>query len=60
MEYENLWLWKWWYISIKKRNGYIIEYDCKGKLLFEEQFLDGEKNGKGKEFNECDILKIEG
>ena len=30
--------------------GLIKEYDILGKLLFESQYINGERNGKGKEY----------
>ena len=37
--------------EIKDGKGYIKEYDCLGDLIFEGEYLNGERNGKGKEYN---------
>ena len=31
--------------------GKIKEYDIKGNIIFEEEYLNGQKNGKGKEYD---------
>ena len=40
-------------------NGRVKEYDKKNKLIFEGEYLNGKKNGKGKEYDE-NKLKFEG
>ena len=35
-------------------------YDYKGKLIFEGEYLNGLKNGKGKEYDYDGKLKFEG
>ena len=39
-------------------NGYIKEYKY-GTLRFEDELLNGERNGKGKEYNDNGKLKFE-
>ena len=47
--------------ELKKGNGYIKEYNNKGELKFEGEYLNGERNGKGKEYDYLnDRLKFEG
>ena len=41
------------------KNGIIKKY-YEGKLVFEGELLNGEKNGKGKEYNSSGILDFEG
>ena len=36
---------------LKDGKGYIKEYNYDGKLLFEGEYLNGEFNGKGKQYN---------
>ena len=36
--------------EIKDGKGIIKEYDYWGNLIFEEEYLNGERSGKGKEF----------
>ena len=36
--------------TLNKGKGYIKEYDDDGKLEFEGEYLNGERNGKGKEY----------
>ena len=43
---------------IKKGKGYIKEFNNYGDLIFEGEYLNGEKNGKGKIF-ENDLLRFE-
>ena len=33
-----------------KRNGKVKEYYYNGKLIFEGEYLNGKRNGKGKEY----------
>ena len=37
--------------ELKNGNGFIYEYDLYGELIFEGEYLNGRKNGKGKEYN---------
>ena len=37
--------------EFKNGKGYIKEYYDNGDLKFEEDYLNGERNGKGKEYN---------
>ena len=37
--------------EINDGKGYIKEYDSDGKLVFEVDYLNGERNGKGKEYD---------
>ena len=47
--------------EIKEGKGYLDEYDDKdGYLKFVGEYLNGERNGKGKEFNKCNELIFEG
>ena len=47
--------------EIKEGKGYIKEYTCSGNfLLYEGEYLNGERNGKGKEFYYDGKLKFEG
>ena len=45
--------------ELKNGEGYIKEYDFKGKLIFEGEYLNGFRNGKGKEYYH-DKLEFEG
>ena len=46
---------------IENGKGYIIEYDeLFGKLIYEREYSNGERNGKGKEFWENDEVSFEG
>ena len=46
---------------IKNGNGYIIELDNhEKKLIFEGEYLNGERNGRGKEYYENGKLKFDG
>ena len=36
--------------EIENGKGYIKEYNKEGKFIFEGEYLNGERNGKGKEF----------
>ena len=45
---------------ILKRNGIIKEYDYKGKLSYQGEFLNDKKNGKGKEYYEKGKLHFDG
>ena len=38
--------------TLKNGKGRIIEYDNSGKILFEGEYFNGERNGKGKEYDE--------
>ena len=40
--------------EINEGKGYIKEYNYYGKLEFEGEYLNGERNGKGKEYNYFD------
>ena len=47
--------------EIKEGKGYVTEYDDFHRLLFEGEYLNGERNGKGKEYYpDYRILKFEG
>ena len=47
--------------EIKDGNGHIKEYYDDGKLEFEGEYSDGERDGKGKEYNYIyGDLKFEG
>ena len=47
--------------EIKNGNGKIREFDIDGEYLkFEGELLNGERNGKGKEYDENGQLKFEG
>ena len=41
--------------GLKKQFDY-----CKGKLIFEGEYLNGERNGKGKEYGKYGKLTFEG
>ena len=43
-----------------KINGKIKEYNRVGVVIFEGEYINGEKNGYGKEYNDSGILKFEG
>ena len=34
--------------------GFVKQYDFYGKLIFEGEYINGEKNGKGKEYENFD------
>ena len=40
--------------------GLVKEYYSNGKLLFEDEYLNGLRNGKGKEYNDNGELRFEG
>ena len=42
--------------EIKNGKGYVKEYDYEGKLLFEGEYINGERNGKGKEYFNIEII----
>ena len=44
--------------EIKDGNCYIEEYTDNDKLLFEGENLNGLRNGKGKEYDSNEIIKI--
>ena len=46
--------------EFKDGKGYIKKYDDLGDIKFEGEYLNGEKNGKGKEYYQNNILKFEG
>ena len=37
--------------ELKEGKGYIKEYDILGKFIYEGEYMNGRKNGKGKEYN---------
>ena len=37
--------------EVKNGKGKINEYYYNGKLVFEGEYINGERNGKGKEYN---------
>ena len=48
-------------LEIKDGNGKEEQYNYfYGKLIFEGEYLNGEKNGKGKEYDELGTLIFEG
>ena len=49
------------YCNLAIANGLIKEYDYYGRLIFEGEYLNGKRNGVGKEYNELSgKLKFEG
>ena len=40
----------------KQKNGRIIEYDDYGNLLFDGEYLNGKRNGKGKEYDFGELI----
>ena len=42
--------------ELKNGKGYIKEYDYYGNLIFEGEYLYGERNGKGKEYYDGKLL----
>ena len=40
----------------KPTNGHIIQYNDKGEIIFEGEIFNGNKNGKGKEYNKGKII----
>ena len=46
--------------EIKDGNGYIYELDNFGYLIYEGEYLNGKKNGKGKEYYYKDKIKFQG
>ena len=50
------------YKNIEYINGYIKEYDHDNinKLIYEGEYLNGRRHGKGKEFNNKGNIKFEG
>ena len=45
--------------ELKEGKGFIKEYE-NGYLIFEGEYLNGEKNGKGKEYNYQGVILFEG
>ena len=50
---------KWNNINLKDGKGYLKEYK-NNTLIFEGEYLNGERNGKGKEYNDNGKLIFEG
>ena len=48
------------HFELKEGNGYIKEFHENGCLAFEGEIRNGEKNGKGKIYDECRHLIFEG
>ena len=47
--------------EIKDGKGYIKEYNDNGRLIFEGEYINGQRNGKGKEYDHGESeLKFEG
>ena len=46
--------------ELKNGKGYIKEYNSRDKLIFEGEYLKGDKNGKGKEYYYNGRLKFRG
>ena len=46
--------------ELNNGEGYIKEYYCNGKLLFEGEYLNGKRNGKVKEYYYNGKLRFEG
>ena len=46
--------------DLKNGEGYIKEFNGKGKLEFEGKYLNGRRNGKGKEYDNNGKLIFEG
>ena len=46
--------------ELKKGFGKVKEYNDYFKLKFEREYLNGIRNGNGKEYYYCDILEFEG
>ena len=46
--------------ELKEGKGYIYENDNFGNIIYEGEYLNGEKNGKGKEYYEKSKIKFEG
>jgi len=42
----------------KEGKGFVKEYDKKGNILFEGEYINGERNGKGKEYNDYNYKLI--
>ena len=38
------------YYDLEKINGLFKEYNFSGKLIFEGEYLNGKRNGKGKKY----------
>ena len=45
-------------LELKKGNGLIKEYNKYGKLIFEGEYLNGKRNGKGKEYYDYDEMLL--
>ena len=46
--------------EISNGKGYIKEFDGNGELLFEGEYLNGKRNGKGREYYDDGYLEFEG
>ena len=47
-------------IYLENINGYGKEYYKNGKILYEDEYLNGKSNGKGKEYNRNGDFVFEG
>ena len=50
MEWKNIWSKKWYFSIIKDGKGFLKEYYGDDSLKFEGSYLNGERNGYGKEY----------
>ena len=47
--------------ELKNGRGTLIEYDCRGNVLYKGECLNGKRHGKGREYNEFSgVLEYEG
>ena len=46
--------------ELKNGNGYVKQYDYEGDLIFEGEYLNGLRYGKGKEYYDNCKIKFEG
>ena len=46
--------------KLENGKGSVVIYDDDGKLMYEGDYLNGEKNGQGKEYNNSGKLVFEG
>ena len=46
--------------QLKNGKGFIKEFNYDGNIIFEGEYLNGKRNGKGKEYSLFETLKFDG
>ncbi len=59
---DRIWLGWWWnnIYELKNGTGFVKEFDYDGNLIFEGEYKNEKRNGKGKEYLGNGILIFEG